>query len=171
MPLLLLTALLLGACAARDSRDLTQLPAAPSGDVVVRDYIDPQKRDGVDTYFRIRYMWDYIENVAVMERSSLEGEVVERTAMPGLTLETTADELAYAIALVRNDPQLQDRLKRPDLNFHGGFSVRGPEVEGCNLRSRCIRIFVSTGLNNETAVAHAIVDLAGRRIVDRDGGG
>lgn len=154
-------------CASTSSLQAPAMPPAPSGKVVVRDYVDSQKKDGVDEYFRILYSWDYDRQTAVMERFDMEGKLLERQEEPGLTLVTTDAELEYAIALVQHDPLLKQQYTRSDLHFHGGFSVREPDLEGCNEGSRCIRIFVSAGERDEIPVAKAIVDLASRRVIDR----
>lgn len=143
--------------------------APPSGIVVVREYVDPQKIDGKEAYYRIRYVWDYDQGSARYERLSMEGALLETRLEPGLTLETTDAEMAFAYQLVREDAQLGPLVARPDAVFHGGFSVKGTDTPGCGVGSRCVRVMVQGGDNAQEPLVHAIVDLARRAIVSRDG--
>jgi len=172
-PMMLLVSLVFAGCRsmpATANAAGADLPPAPSGIVVVRDYVDSQKIDGADKYFRIRYVWDYQQGVALYQRFAMDGagELLESTPVPALTLEPTTAEMDYAYALVRQDPQLGPLVNRADAQFQGGFSVRDPDNSDCGPGSRCVRVIVAGGADGEVAIAHAIVDLASRRIVDRD---
>ena len=175
---LLLSLLALAACQSRppaqtlgrtDRPEPTGAVLAPSGQVVVREYVDPQKIDGKEVYFRIRYVWDYAQGTALFQRFSLDGDLLESTPQPGLTLETTDAEMAYAYQLVREDRELGPRVARADAVFQGGFSVLGAEKPACVPGPSCIRVFVQGGEDAREPLVNAIVDLAGRRIVSRDG--
>jgi hypothetical protein len=164
---------LLTACRSTPERDAASASqpevAPPAGVVVIREYVDPQKVDGVDAYFRIRYAWDYDQGSAVMQRYDMDGKLLETVPQPGLTLESTDAEMAYAYQLVRNDPEFATKVARPDAVYQGGFSVRGAEFPPCGDGSRCVRVFVQAGADATIPLVNVIVDLAKRRIVARDG--
>jgi hypothetical protein len=144
----------------------TALPPAPEGFVLVREYVDSFKTDKGDEYRKVQIGWDYQQQVAVEKFFELSGEKISEKALPGLTLRATDTELTFAYALVRQHPSLEKRLKtRKDAEFFGGFSLREPEGE-CVKGSRCIHVIVSGGVQGQENIAHAIVDLASRRVVN-----
>jgi hypothetical protein len=146
---------------AKASRDIT-LP----GYVVVRRYQDVYKYAGADVPVTVEYGWDYRRGIAVERVYDRDGGAARETRdRPGLTLNLTDAELELAFALAREHPELAIALSQPDLNFYGGFSYESPDDPVCTTGSRCVHVIVSAGDGN-TAVAHAIVDLMTRKVVD-----
>jgi hypothetical protein len=163
---------LLAACA---HEGLKKDIAAPTGFVLVREYIDSVKTAAGDSYQKIQYGWDYQRGVAVQRFISMDGTFLSESLEPGLTLETTPAELEYAFALVRKDAVLASIVARKDARFYGGFSLRVPATQAengvpadsaCRAKSRCIHVVVSAGHDGEVSLAHAIVDLAAQKVVD-----
>jgi len=146
----------------------------PSGYVMVREYVDSVKTDHGDEYRKVQYGWDYAQGVAVQRISSMDGKLISTQSQPNLTLETTPNELEFAIALVRQHPELADIAQQADALIYGGFSLTtDPSEESsdaanveCGAKSRCIHIIISGGQDGEKSLGHAIVNLASGRVVD-----
>jgi hypothetical protein len=153
----------LGACA---NTPANPLPAAPKGFVLVREYVDSFKTEKGDEYRKVQIGWDYQQQVAVEKFFDMSGKSISETPMPNLTLRATEAEMSYAYALVRSHPHLRKRLsERQDVKFYGGFSLREPKGS-CAQGSRCVHVIVSGGADGQENVAHAIVDLAARKVVN-----
>jgi len=133
--------------------------------VAVRRYDDVFREAGRDVPVTVEYGWDYRRSSAI-ERIYDRGGTTLRSErqMPGLTLNVTDAELELAFALARENPELRELLSQPDLNFYGGFSFEEPEDAVCRPGSRCVHVIVSAG-DGSRSVAHAIVDLASRKVV------
>lgn len=133
--------------------------------VAVRRYDDVFREEGRNVPVTVEYGWDYRRSSAI-ERIFERGGSTLRSerAMPGLTLNVTDAELELAFALAREYPELKGLLNQPDLNFYGGFSYEDAEDAVCRAGSRCVHVIVSAGDGNRS-VAHAIVDLASRKVV------
>ena len=126
------------ACAARQLPPGSAAAHVPheqlaNGDaiVVVRDYVDEFKLDGGTVHKRVR--WDSGTTRAASPselRSNLDGSDLVVIDHPGLTLRATAEELQYAVSLVRADPRFADRVT-PALQFDSGFSYREPGNPAC----------------------------------------
>ena len=168
---------LLSGCAQQNSRETTSATAAiarPMGYVMVREYVDSVKTERGDEYQKVQYGWDYDQGLAIRRISSMDGKLISTQTEPGLTLETTPNELEYAFQLVRLHPQLSDIAKRPDARIYGGFSLKTdprdvsttPANAACGDKSRCIHVIISGGVTGEKSLAHAIVNLASGLVVD-----
>ena len=169
-----LTIAVLSGCAHQNSIKTTTAVARPSGFVLVREYVDSVKTDHGDEYRKVQYGWDYDQGVAVQRISNMDDKLISTRAEPNLTLETTPNELEYAYSLIRQHPDLRKIASQKDALLHGGFSLTtdpnevnsGPANSQCGLKSRCIHIIISGGLDGEKSLAHAIVNLASGLIVD-----
>jgi hypothetical protein len=159
-------ALVLAGCAAMPpTADAGRDTVAPVGYVAVRTYVDRFTFPHGDELRRIEYGWDYDRGEAEQRIYALDGELLERIPQPGLTLELTDAELERALALVRRHPRLATIAAAPDIELHGGFSLREPGT-ACDRGSRCVHVM---GAGPEGgARLHAIVDLAKGRVVDPD---
>ncbi len=173
LTILAATASLLSACATQPV--VPAKPVAPTGIVVVRDYVDSIKTDHGDEYRQVQYAWDYGRNVAIVRQYQLDGTLAGIEVEPALTLETTDAELAYAFALVRDDARLGPIANQKGTRLYGGFSLRvgnSAPVSArvadnhCRAKTRCIHVMMSGGKDGELALGHAIVDLSARKIVD-----
>lgn len=148
--------------------------ARPKGYVLVREYVDSIKTDHGDEYRRVQYGWDYDQGAAVQRISSMDDKLISALIEPNLTLATTAKELEYAFALVRQHPELSKIANRKDANIYGGFALKtdpnevssSPANVACGAKSRCIHVIISGGLDGEASLAHAIVNLASGHVVD-----
>ncbi|HQX24230.1 MAG: hypothetical protein KA911_01600 [Xanthomonadales bacterium] len=166
----------LAACAGVRSPELAPGSAAAhvpheqlaNGDaiVVVRDYVDEFKLDGGTVHKRVRWAWNYSRGLTQELRSNLDGSELVVIDHPRLTLRATADELQYAVSLVRDDPRFAGRVT-PELQFDSGFSYREPGNPACYLHSRCIHVIASRDAGAHIVI-HAIVDLMQGTIVDPD---
>lgn len=169
-------AMAMAGCAGVRSPDLAPGSAAAhvpheqlaNGDaiVVIRDYVDEFKLDGGAVHKRVRWAWNYSRGITQELRSNLDGSDLTVIDHPGLTLRATAEELQYAVYLVRADPRFVDRVT-PELQFDSGFSYREPATPACYLHSRCIHVIASRD-GGAHIVIHAIVDLMQGTIVDPD---
>jgi hypothetical protein len=166
-------ACLITACASKPVAEIS--PPAPTGIVVVRDYVDSIKTSSGDVYRKVQYAWDYTRNVAIIRQYQLDGTLISIDDEPALTLETTDAELAYAFSLVRNDPQLGSIARQKGTRLYGGFSLRVASLapssdraadNHCRAKTRCIHVMMSGGKDGELALGHAIVDLSVHKIVD-----
>jgi hypothetical protein len=133
--------------------------------VPVRRYADVFTVDGVNRKVVVEYGWDYARGLVVETVYDAEGTLVTRTDKPGYTLSFSDRELELAIALAREDARLRDVLAADDLNFYAGFPYREPDRPDCSAQSRCVHVIVSAG-DGQRHVAHAIVDLMTRRVVN-----
>lgn len=159
-------ALLLAGCAGTPPLgEIDGATTAPSGYVVVRSYVDRFTFPEGDQLRRIEYGWDYDRGEAEQRIYALDGELLERIPQPGLTLRLTDAELERALALVRRHPRLAAIAAAPDIELHGGFSVREPGSL-CDRGSRCVLV-VGAGPEGGTRL-QAIVDLAKDRVIDPD---
>lgn len=158
------SAMLLAGCATASRPTGADGAAAPPGGyVVVRSYVDRFTFPEGDQLRRIEYGWDYDRGEAEQRIYTLEGELLERIPQPGLTLELTDAELERALELVRRHPRLATIAAAPDIELHGGFSLREPGSL-CDRGSRCVHVM---GAGPEGgARLHAIVDLARNRVID-----
>jgi len=170
-----LAALVLAACAGGNTalRSPTldhiatlQLPDGHDA-VLVREYDDEVKLgDGREQRMHVAYLWDYTAAVARERQTAPDGSLLSDRTLPALTLNATAAELAYAVALLRQDAAINARFT-DDSDIYGGFSQREPGDAHCDLGSRCIHVIVSRD-SGRYKVAHAIVDLQRGRVVDPD---
>mgnify|MGYP001440944863 CR=1 FL=1 len=170
-----LAALVLAACAGGNTalRSPTldhiatlQLPDGHDA-VLVREYDDEVKLgDGREQRMHVAYLWDYTAAVARERQTAPDGSLISDRLLPALTLNATAAELAYAVALLRQDAAINARFT-DDSDIYGGFSQREPGDAHCDLGSRCIHVIVSRD-SGRYKVAHAIVDLQRGRVVDPD---
>lgn len=161
MRVLLLALLLLSACSTVPVPSASVAP--PTGYVLVRSYVDRYTLPTGDELRRIEYGWDYDRGEAEQRIYALDGTLLERVPKPGLTLELTDAELERALALVRQHPRLARIAAAPDIELHGGFSLREPGTL-CDRGSRCVHVM---GAGPEGgARLHAIVDLAKDRVID-----
>ena len=162
----LVAAILLAGCAAKaPSTGADQTTKAPTGYVKVRSYVDRFSFPAGDELRRIEYGWDYDRGEAEERIYAMDGTLLERTPKPGMTLVLTEPELARAMALVREHPKLAATAAAPDIELHGGFSLREPGSL-CDSGSRCVHVM---GAGPEGgARLHAIVDLAKDRVIDPD---
>jgi len=147
------------------------VPAQPSGFVLVREYVDAIKSETGDQYQKVQYGWDYDSGVAVKKSFELDGTAIAVEDYPGQTLSTSASELEYAFALVRVHPQLRAASERADAKMYGGFAFRNGEGGSvaeryCRAKSRCLHVMISAGRAGEVFLGHAIVDLASGKVVD-----
>jgi hypothetical protein len=133
--------------------------------VPVRRYTDVFTLDGVNRKVFVEYGWDYARGLVVETVYEANGKIVSRTDKPGHTLSFSDRELELAIALAREDARLRDVLAAEDLNFYAGFPYREPDRPDCSAQSRCVHVIVSAG-DGQRHVAHAIVDLMTRRVVN-----
>jgi hypothetical protein len=156
-------AALVSACA---STSTSKLPAAPSGYVKVHDYVDSTKTATGDQYQRVEMGWSYDEKSAIRTISSLDGKQISREKLPAVTLRATDAEMEFAYALVRAEPSLREQTRRKDAIFQGGFSLREPNTV-CGEGSRCVHVMISDGIVGHALFAHAIVDLAAGKIVEK----
>ncbi len=163
-PVLWSALLLLTACAATPPMaDTDREVRIPTGYVMVRSYVDRFSFPTGDELRRIEYGWDYDRGEAEQRIYSLDDKLLERVPQPALTLELTDAELERALALVRRHPQLAAIAAAPDIELHGGFSLREPGSL-CDRGSRCVHVM---GAGPEGgARLHAIVDLAKDRVID-----
>lgn len=135
--------------------------------VLVREYDDEVKLgDGREQRMHVAYLWDYTAAVARERQTAPDGSLLSDRTLPALTLNATDAELAYAIALLREDAAINARFTA-DTDIYGGFSQREPGDAHCDLGSRCIHVIVSRD-SGRYKVAHAIVDLQRGRVVDPD---
>ena len=108
---------------------------------------------------------DYDRAVALRRTFDTQGHLLDTTELAGADLGLTEAEQARARALVRADAQLHALVDRPDVViWAGGFSFRKPDGNDCVRGSRCIHVIAAAD-HGTTAVAHAIVDLQGDRVV------
>lgn len=133
--------------------------------VPVRRYSDVFTVEGVNRKVFVEYGWDYRRGLVVETVYEADGKVATRTDKPGYTLSFSDSELELAIALAREDARLRDVLAADDLNFYAGFPYREPDRPDCSAHSRCVHVIVSAG-DGQRHVAHAIVDLMTRRVVN-----
>ena len=162
--LLLPITLLLSACTSTP-RVAQPDPASevPRGYVMVRSYVDRFTLPSGDELRRIEYGWDYDLGQAEQRVYAMDGTLLERVPQPGLTLELTDSELERALTLVKSHPKLARIATAPDIELHGGFSLREPGSL-CDRGSRCAHVM---GAGPEGgARLHAIVDLAKDRVID-----
>lgn len=135
--------------------------------VLVREYDDDVKLDGGrEQRMHVRYLWDYTAAMAREIQTTPDGALLSDTTKPALTLNATDAELAYAVALLREDRTIDARFTA-DSDIYGGFSFREPGHEACDKASRCIHVIVSRD-SGRYKVAHAIVDLQTARVIDPD---
>lgn len=165
-PFLVALALVCAGCASKAPvGDIDASTSAPTGYVMVRSYVDRFSFPSGDELRRIEYGWDYDRGEAEQRIYTVDGELLETIPQPGLTLEPTDAELERALALVRSHPQLDAIAAAPDIELHGGFSLREPGTP-CDRGSRCVHVM---GAGPEGgARLHAIVDLAKDRVIDPD---
>jgi hypothetical protein len=162
----LLGAVIIAGCSgAAPERASTRAADGPSGYVVVRSYVDRFHFAGGDELRRVEYGWNYDRGEAEQRLYTLDGELLERVPQPGLTLELTDPELERALELVRRHPRLAAIANAPDIELHGGFSLREPGTP-CDRGSRCVHVMGSGPEGG--ARLHAIVDLAKNEVVDPD---
>jgi hypothetical protein len=153
-------------CKTTETVNSAALPPAPSGFVVVRDYMDSQKIDGADRTLHIQYGWDYTRGTAVQKTFEKDGALRESLDQPTLTLQATDAEMDYAYALVKAEPSLHEFSLRQDALYQGGFSLREPGSRDCDIGSRCVHVVVAGGQDGGLSLAHAIVDLMKRKVVE-----
>lgn len=174
-PLALAVLVVLAACAGTRevarSPTLAQVPTVtlPDGHVavLVREYDDEVKLgNGLEQRMHVRYLWDYSAAAAREIKTAPDGALLADALKPGLTLNATAAELAYAVALLREDAAIDARFTA-DSDIYGGFSFREPGHDHCDIGSRCIHVIVSRD-GGRYKVAHAIVDLQRARVIDPD---
>lgn len=113
----------------------------------------------------IEYGWDYDHAIGLRRTFDLDGKLLETKELVGADLPLTSREVERARELVRADPQLAGIVNLPDvIIWSGGFAFRKPGDPSCSRGSRCIHVIAASNHGN-TAVAHAIVDLQGDRVV------
>ncbi|TCO38720.1 hypothetical protein [Dokdonella fugitiva] len=159
---------LLDACAA------TTVPrsgAPQPGSERLRGYVMSRRNsdfimvDGKELRREVEYGWDYDHALALRKVFDLDGHLLETAELAGADLGLTEAEQARARALVVADERLHALVDRPDVViWAGGFSFRKPEGQDCVRGSRCIHVIAAAD-HGTTAVAHAIVDLQGDRVV------
>jgi hypothetical protein len=169
--------LLLGACAVSPGPELAagsptlghvQVVALPDGHqaVRIRSYSDELKTAHGDQRVSVEYLWDYTGKVARQRTFDTAGVLIEDVSRPGLTLNATDEELAWAIEVAKADPVVAPRLLA-DTTFYGGFGFREPGNPDCDLGSRCIHLIGSRD-GGRSKVFHALVDLQTARVVAPD---
>lgn len=134
--------------------------------VLIREYYDDVKLPQGEERWRVQYLWDYANGVAIERIYGNNGSIRSITPKPALTLNATDPELEFATDLVKRDPRISPHL-RPDAQYYGGFSFREPAVSACNMRSRCIHVF-AVREGGRVRLVHAIVDLMTARVVIPD---
>jgi len=170
--ILLLVALLAACAGSRDSaRSPTpdHVPTQTLADghvaVLVREFDDEVKLGGGrEQRMHVRYLWDYTAACAREVQTAPDGALLSDRLQPGLTLNATEAELAYAVALLREEASINARFTG-DSDIYGGFSYREPGHAECDVGSRCIHVIVSRD-QGRYKVAHAIVDLQRAHVVD-----
>lgn len=134
--------------------------------LLIREYYDDVKLPGGEERWRVQYLWDYANGVAVQRIFNNDGSLQSLEPKPALTLNATEAELAFAIELVKHDVRIAPHLTA-DATYYGGFSFREPDVEACNMRSRCVHVFAVRD-EGQVRLVHAIVDLMTARVVIPD---
>ena len=134
--------------------------------LLIREYYDDVKLPGGEERWRVQYLWDYANGVAVQRIFNSDGSVRSLEPKPALTLNATEGELAFAIALVERDARIAPHLTA-DATYYGGFSFREPGVAACNMRSRCVHVFAVRD-EGRVRLVHAIIDLMTVRVVIPD---
>lgn len=134
--------------------------------VLVRSHGDEWKLADGTRRVSVEYLWDYTAAVARVRIVGADQVVFEDEPRPGLTLNATDEEMAWAYEIARGDPQIAARLT-PDVVYYGGFSYREPGHADCNRGSRCIHVIASRD-GGRRKVFHALVDLQTARVVDPD---
>lgn len=174
-PLTLVLMFVLTGCAgtreAERSPTLAHVPTQILADghvaVLVREYDDEVKLGGGrEQRMHVRYLWDYTAAGAREIQTAPDGSLLLDAIRPALTLNATEAELAYAVALLREDATIAARFTA-DSDIYGGFSFREPGHAHCDIGSRCIHVIVSRD-QGRYKVAHAIVDLQTARVIDPD---
>jgi len=159
VPVMGCTLALTGCAMMPPTTDPGRDPAAPTGYVLVRSYVDRFSFPEGDQLRRIEYGWDYDRGEAEQRIYALDGELLERIPQPGLTLELTDAELERALALVRRHPRLATIAAAPDIELHGGFSKREPGSLS-DRGSRCVHVM---GAGPEQFTATSLAALAKAR--------
>ena len=162
----------LAGCATTSTKEQGALAAVPyettaQGErvVVVRDYIELQKRDGNDVHVRVQYVWNYDRGLTQRRTWDEQGIAYEAMDMPGMTLNATSAELEWMWKVLRADRHWSQVLK-DDMDYYGGFSFR--EASGpCSQGSRCVHAIVMRDDGRER-ILHGIFDFATGRLVDDD---
>ena len=145
---------------ARASADI-QLPEV----LVIRRYDDVFSEHGKNLPVTVEYAWDYRRGLGIERVYTRDGQPYSQRDLPGQTMNFTDTEIELAFALAREDEGLHTLLSQPDLRFYGGFAYRDLDDPGCGEASRCVHVIVSAGADGERAVAHDIVDLQQRKVV------
>jgi hypothetical protein len=166
---------LLAGCAAvpvvtGPSPTLAQVPVIdlPDGHkaVLVRSHEDEWKVDGRDVRVTVQYLWDYTARSARVRTLAADDGVLTDEPRPGLTLNATDEEMAWAYELARSVPAIAAKVTA-DTDYYGGFSYRHPGDPGCDLGSRCVHVIASRD-GGRFKVFHAIVDLQAAQVVHPD---
>lgn len=134
--------------------------------VLIREYYDDVKLPEGEERWRVQYLWDYANGIAVQRIFGSNGSVRSLEAKPALTLNATEAELAFAVEQVKSHALIAPRLTS-DAQYYGGFSFREPGVAACNMRSRCVHVF-AVREEGRVRLVHAIVDLMTARVVIPD---
>lgn len=155
--------------AADDAATVAHVPTVTLADghvaVLVREYDDEIKLgDGREQRLHVAYFWDYTAATARERHTAVDGTTLKDELIPALTLNATEAELAYAVALLRQDPAIDARFTA-DSDIYGGFSYREPGHADCDVGTRCIHVIVSRD-QGRYKVVHALVDLQHARVVD-----
>lgn len=142
--------------------------ALPDGHeaVLVRSHGDEWKLADGTRRVSVEYLWDYTAAVARVRTVGGDGVVLDDEPRPGLTLNATDEEMAWAYEIARADPRIASRLT-PDVVYYGGFSFREPGHPDCDRASRCVHVIASRD-EGRYKVFHAMVDLQAARVVDPD---
>ncbi len=115
-----------------------------------------------------RYVAEYDWDTGLMHRHAYDADGVHLSTRTMKRAPTPSDdEIAEAIAIVRDNPEVVDIQRRQaGIQIDGGFIIQQTKDEGpCHGNARCLQIFLFDG---ENVVRHMLVDLRANTIVDAD---
>lgn len=137
---------------------------------VIRSWQEPVKLDGRTETRRVEVAFDYAQGATLRRTYDATGALVRTETVDGQPQPSEA-EIAEATAIIEADPELAPLLARSRATIEGGFtySAEGfdqPLAE-CSPSTRCLQFDLVAPSRTES-VRFVVVDLATRRVVERD---
>jgi hypothetical protein len=137
---------------------------------VIRSWQEPVKLDGRTEARRVEVAFDYAEGVTLRRTYDMSGALL-RTEQVGGQPQPSEAEIAEATALITADAELSGLIAQSGATVEGGFTY-SPEgferpLADCGSGARCLQ-FDLIAPSRVESVRFVVVDLATRRIVERD---
>jgi hypothetical protein len=141
-------------------------PMSTADERLLRSWHDTVKIHGRDQARTVEVVYDNDAAVALRRTYDADGVLLFEQVL-GSQPQPSREEIAEAVAIVRDDAALGGVSRLVGAQFDGGFILEEAAGEPCGRGTRCIQVFMLSK-SRWGMIRHSAVDMRSRRIAHRN---